>query len=259
MKVMITGGSGRLGKELVKVFPNALTPSHTELNITNKNVVFAYVKTFKPNIVIHLAAIANIRKCEENKELCWKTNVQGTENLVKAALEYNVDYFVYISTACVFYGDKGDYVETDIPYTKNFYSLTKLLGEFIVKYSGLKKWLVIRTNFVPREKWPYPKAFVDRYGTYLFADDLSLAIKSIVSQNLTGIIHACGEDKISMFELAKMTTLNVKPMTMAEYKGPPPTVDMSLRSVRIASFKLTKPQSKTSLKAQKLKNQHKSC
>jgi len=243
MKVMVTGSSGRLGKEIVKVFPNALTPSHTELDIINENAVFAYIKMFKPNTLIHLAAIANIRKCEENKEHCWKTNVQGTENLVKASLEYNVDYFVYVSTACVFYGDKGDYVESDIPYPKNFYSLTKLLGEFFVKHSGLKKWLVIRTNFVPRERWPYPKAFVDRYGTYLFADDLSLAIESIMNQNLTGIVHVCGEDRVSMFELAKMTTPNVKPMTMAEYEGPPLTVDMSLRSVRIAPFKLTKPQS----------------
>lgn len=240
-KLLITGSTGKLGKELVKVFPNALAPPHKSLDITDKEVVTNFVSKSKPDIIIHCAALTGIRECENDKEKAWRTNVEGTENLVKACEKFVENcYFVYISTACVFYGDRGDYVETDIPYPKNFYSLTKLLGEFIVKYSNLTKWLIIRTNFVARERWPYPKAFVDRYGTYLFADDLALAIKSVVEKNMTGILHVCGEEKISMFELARITTPDVKPMTLAEYNGPPLTVDMSLRSIRIKPFKLTK-------------------
>jgi len=239
--IMITGGTGKLGKELVKVFPESLHPTHKELDMTDKGTVYQYIKEGMPDVIIHCAALASIRQCEENKELAWKVNVEGTENLVKGCLNYKNDcYFVYMSTACVFYGDKGDYVETDIPYPKNSYSLTKLLGEFVVKYSSLKKWLIIRTNFVPREKWPYPKAFIDRYGTYLFADDLASAIRSLIFKNHTGIVHICGEEKMSMFELARITTPNIKPMTLAEYLGPPLTVDMSLRSIRIKSFKINK-------------------
>jgi dTDP-4-dehydrorhamnose reductase len=240
-KVFITGGTGKLGRELIKVFPNSLHPSHNELDITDGNAVRNFIKENLPDVVIHTAAITSVRRCEEEKELAWKVNVGGTENLVKACLEYQPNcYFVYISTACVFHGDRGDYTENDIPYPKNFYSLTKLIGECIVKYSGLKKWLIIRTNFVAREKWPYPKAFIDRYGTYLFNDDLALAIKSVIADNLTGIIHVCGEEKMSMFELAKITTPEIQPMTLAEYNGPPLTIDMSLRSIRIKPFKISK-------------------
>jgi dTDP-4-dehydrorhamnose reductase len=239
-KILITGGTGKLGKELIKVFPDSLHPTHGELDITNRNAVFSYIENNRPETIIHCAALTGIRQCEDNKELAWRVNVEGTENLVKACEKYREDcYFIYISTACVFYGDKGDYVETDIPYPKNFYSLTKLLGEFVVKYSNLK-WLVIRTNFVPREKWPYPKAFIDRYGTYLFADDLALAIKSVIADGFTGIIHVNGEEKISMYELAKITTPDIKPMTLGDYNGPPLTVDMSLRSMRIKPFKINK-------------------
>lgn len=246
MKVLITGGTGKLGKELVKATPNSLHPTHKELDITNKGALDSFVRENMPDVIIHCAALTGIRDCEENKELAWKVNVEGTENIVKACLEYNRKcYFVYISTACVFYGEKGDYVENDIPYPKNFYSLTKILGEFIVKYSGLKKWLIIRTNFVAREKWPYPKAFIDRYGTYLFADDLASAIKSVTGNNLTGIVHIHGNEKMSMFELAKITTPNVQPMMLAEYNGPPLTVDMSLRSIRIRPFKINKIKAKT--------------
>jgi dTDP-4-dehydrorhamnose reductase len=245
MKVFITGGTGKLGKELVKVFPGSIHPRHRELDITDKVSLCQYVQENLPEVIIHCAALASIRRCEENKELAYKINVEGTENLVRTCLEYKKDcYFVYISTACIFYGDKGDYVETDIPYPKNFYSFTKLLGEFVVKYSGLKKWLIIRTNFVSRERWPYPKAFIDRYGTYLFADDLAGAINSVLEDNLTGVVHICGQEKISMFELAKITTPDIKPMTLAEYYGPPLTVDMSLRSLRINPLKMYKIKTK---------------
>jgi len=212
MKVLITGSTGRLGKELTKIFPNSLKPTHRELDITKKQSVYKYIKNSKPNIVIHCAALTDIRKCEANKKLAYRVNVKGTEILVNACKKYNAKaYFIYISTVCVFYGDRGDYVETDIPNPKNYYALTKLLGEFVVKYSIPKTSLIIRTNFVPREKWPYPKAFIDRYGTYLFADDL-----------------------------AQATTPDIKPMTLEDYSGPPLTVDMSLKSKRIKPFHFIK-------------------
>jgi len=109
----------------------------------------------------------------------------------------------------------------------------------VVKSSGLK-FLIARTNFVARERWPYPKAFTDRYGTYLFASDVASAVKFIVQQKLTGIVHVCGDEKMSMFELAKITTPNIQPMTLSEYHGVPLTVDMSLDSIRIKPFKISR-------------------
>jgi len=240
MKILITGASGRLGKELIKIYPDALTPTIEEMDITNPKSILNYISKHKPDIVIHLAALTDIRKCEEEKELVWKTNVLGTRDLIKACLSFNKDcYFVYLSTACVFYGDRGNYSENDIPHPKNFYSLTKFLGEIMVQcYGDGANWLIIRTNFVPREKWPYPKAFTDRWGTYLFADDLVEAIKKVIDQKLTGIVHICGEEKLSMYELAKITTPDVQPMTLTKYSGPPLTQDMSLISKRIPYFKL---------------------
>ncbi len=241
MKTFITGGSGNLGKELVKIFPDSLHPTHKELDIADKEAVFSFVRNNKPDIIIDCAAITGIRQCEEDKQAAWRTNVEGTENLVKACEKFQDScYFVYVSTACVFRGDVGNYVETDTPYPKNFYALTKLLGEFVIKYSNLKKRLIIRTNFVPRERWPYKQAFIDRFGTYLFADDLASAIATVAKDKLTGIVHVCGEEKLSMFDLAKITTPDIKPMTLAEYNGPPLTVDMSLRSARIKPFKISK-------------------
>ena len=240
MKVLITGGTGRLGKELVKVFPESLHPTRQELGVEVKSQVDNYISEEKPDVIIHTAAVTSVPYCEENRKKAYETNVGGTENLIDACLNHNSDcYFVLISTACVFRGDVGNYVETDLPYPKNYYALTKLLAECAVEYSGLK-FLIIRTNFVAREKWPYPKAFTDRYGTYLFASDVASAVKSIVQQKLAGIVHVSGDKKMSMFELAKITTPNVEPMTLSEYHGVPLTVDMSLSSIRIKPFKISR-------------------
>jgi dTDP-4-dehydrorhamnose reductase len=240
MEVLITGGTGKLGKELMTQFPESLHPTRQGLEIKVKTQVENYISEKKPAVIIHTAAVTNVPYCEENRKEAYETNVGGTENLINACLNHDSDcYFVLISTACVFRGDVGNYVETDLPYPKNYYALTKLLAECVVRYSGLK-FLIIRTNFVAREKWPYPKAFADRYGTYLFASDVASAVKSIVLQKLDGIVHVCSDKKMSMFELAKITTPAIEPMTLSEYHGVPLTVDMSLSSARIKPFKISR-------------------
>ena len=239
VKILITGSLGALGSELKKKFPNALTPSHNELDITNKEKVIDFFKKNKINIVIHAAAITSVRKCEEEKELTWKTNVEGTKNLVDAIMQINSNgKLIYLSTACVFEGNVGMYRESSIPYPENFYALTKLLGEQEVK--KMLNYLIVRTNFTAKKKWPYPKAFSDRFGTYLFAEDVANGIKDVLSSDMKGIIHIVGDKRISMFELAKITTPEIKSMTINDYSGPRVTMDMSLDSERWKKYKISK-------------------
>jgi dTDP-4-dehydrorhamnose reductase len=239
-KTLITGGSGKLGTTLVRLFPHSLHPTHEELDLSDKEAVFKYIALNQPNIVVHAAALTGIRECEEDKPKAWKSNVLGTENLVDAFLKHGINvYFVYVSTACVFDGHRGFYTEEDIPYPENFYALTKLLGEFEVK--KLPNYLIIRTNFVAKEKWRFPKAFADRYGTYLFAEDVARGIDDVIKAKLQGIVHICGDRKMSMLELARLTTPNVQPMTMSEYNGPRLTIDMTLDTIRWKKYKITVP------------------
>lgn len=229
MNTLITGGSGILGSELKKIFPNSLSPIHTELDITNKKSIRDFFEKNSIEQIIHTAAITKIRLCEENKKLAWETNMEGTKNLIDVIndLEQNIK-FVYLSTACVFEGKEGMYKENSIPYPENFYALTKLLGEREV--NKIKNHLIIRTNFVGKSKWPYPKAFTDRFGTYLFAQTVAKALKEILEEPINGIIHIVGKEKMSMYDLAKITTPEIEPMTINDYSGPNLTMDMSLDS-----------------------------
>ena len=129
------------------------------------------------------------------------------------------------------------YTETSIPYPENFYSLTKLLGEFEV--NRLSNATIIRTNFVPKKPWLYEKAFTDRFGTYLFADQVANGINDVIKEKITGIVHIVGDKKMSVFELAQMTTPEIKSMTINDYSGPPLTMDMSLETIRWKKYKIT--------------------
>jgi dTDP-4-dehydrorhamnose reductase len=240
LKILVTGSSGRLGVEISKVFPRSSRPAHRELDVTDEAGVKKYITSLEPNVLVHAAAMTSIRECEDNQRDAWMTNVQGTSNVIRACESLaRKPYFVYLSTACVFRGDRGDYTETDTPYPKNFYALTKLIAEQIVLDSHLKRKLVVRTNFVAREKWPHARAFSDRFGTYLFAEDVAIGIKEVIENRMTGVVHVAGEKKMSMYELAKLNSPDIRPMTMQDYDGPPLTVDMSLRSVRLRHFQIT--------------------
>jgi dTDP-4-dehydrorhamnose reductase len=237
MKSLITGGSGILGTELKKFFPDSLFPSRSELDITNHETVFDYFSKNEFDSIIHTAAMTSVRQCESEKKLSWGINVVGTKNLVDATTEFRPNSkFIYLSTACVFDGHVGMYKESSIPYPENFYALTKLIGEQQIK--NLKNYLIIRTNFVGKQKWMYPKAFTDRFGTYLFAENVASGIKEIFDDNIEGTIHIVGDKKLSMYDLAKITTTSIQPMTIDEYQGPPLTMDMSLDTERWKKYTL---------------------
>ena len=65
MTTLVTGGSGSLGSELQKIFPDCLSPSSKDLDITNKESIENYLKNHDIDIIIHTAAITSVRLCEE--------------------------------------------------------------------------------------------------------------------------------------------------------------------------------------------------
>ena len=256
MKALITGASGALGDSLRKVFVDSFCPSHEEMDVANPKSVDKSVLGCKPDVLVHAAAIVGVRECEKDKKKAWLTNVEGTQNIVNALKKLNNDCcLVYMSTACVFEGENEKYyTEDDTPSPKNYYSFTKLCGELIVRqYSNS---CIIRTNFVPKQQWKYPKAFVDRYGTYLFTDGVAEGISEVCAKKEKGIIHIVGDKRMSMYELALLAgsknlaeqgssevtrgkpLVTVGKMTLAEYQGPPLTVDMSLSTRRWKKYKI---------------------
>lgn len=94
MKILITGANGYLGSLLCEYISqqNEIIPtSHSsiknfiKMDITNLNNINCVLKFYSPHVIIHNAAISNIKKCEVDKKLAFLTNVIGTKNIVTSA------------------------------------------------------------------------------------------------------------------------------------------------------------------------------
>ena len=69
MNILLTGGSGNLGTELKKILSNCTSPIKQELDVTNRKQVFDFFQKNSIDLVIHTAAITNIRLCERTENL----------------------------------------------------------------------------------------------------------------------------------------------------------------------------------------------
>lgn len=246
MSTLVTGARGGLGREFARLIPGALTPTSEELDVRDADAVDSYVASNGVQRVIHCAARTAVRYCEENKDETLATNVGGTRNVCAALARHAANpYLVYISTACVFPGDDPEkyYTEADIPQPKNYYALTKLLAEYVVNgwsdCDESRRALVIRTNFAERGPWKHPLAFSDRFGTYLYPEQIAARVVELLGQQETGLVHVTGDRRLSMLEFARLGDPSVGEMTLEGYEGPPLTVNMSLASGRIGALSIT--------------------
>lgn len=228
-RTLLLGGSGRLGTELRVRLTDCIAPSHKECDLTRLESLKTALKKYHPSIVVHAAGWVDVRGCETDRRRAWNENVDGMHNLLKALRPYPEVRLVYVSTACVFRGDTGDYSEDDVPYPPNFYGVTKLLGEQLAHVHP--HHLIVRTDFVARRPWPHPGAFTDRFSTSVFASEVAEKLAELVESDRDGLIHLCGREKISHYELAKLVSPDVKPILLKDVDIPLPR-DQSLRSVR---------------------------
>ncbi len=239
-KILITGWTGRLGKACQHIFPDALYPSRKDMDITDKKMIEEYISKHKPDSIIHLAALASIPQCEENKALAKSVNIDATKNLLEIAKKHWVKKFLYLQTACIFSWEDAPYSEESIPNPKHYYWKTKLEAEKIIQSYNCDSFqtLIARTNFTTMP-WEYEKAFTDRFGTYLFAQWVAKWLKEFLEDNKwQQIIHICWDKKISMYEYATLWGSRVWKITLDEYSWVWLTQDMSLVTKNWHTYKI---------------------
>ena len=153
MKIFLVGGLGFIGGRFLKKFSNThelIVFTKTKNIASNKNrlpvliekgliedkQIITKIKKHKPDVVVHLAALTGLVKCEKYNYSTFQINVLGTFNVVKACLESGAK-LIFISSREV-YGEtmNNESKEDDPLKPKNVYGVTKMLGEFLVKNAG---------------------------------------------------------------------------------------------------------------------------
>ena len=199
-KILITGGTGALGQKLKdnEFFKNSYFPTKKQLDLRDRKKISKFFNSKKINLVINCAAIARMSKCENNKFLAFETNVVGTMNLVLEILKKKNIKLIHISSDAVYKSDQGNYKENDNLDFYNFYGLTKILSDYIVRY--LKNFLIIRTRFYDKKKIKFKKYASDSYSSAIEIENLVKKIEKLTKKNINGVINI-GDKKKSDFEI----------------------------------------------------------
>lgn len=233
--ILLTGGEGRLGSELRALLGGIIAPPEAQMDITRPEQIAAKLTEHRPTVLVHAAAYTDVAKAENDRAACWAVNVEGTANIVRAAIAGGI-FLVHISTDYVFDGRTGNYKEDDpLGPVPNYYSLTKLVAEALVRLA--ERHLVIRTSFRPRQ-WPYPTAFTDVYTSQDYVDviapDIALAIRRC-REIPHDTLHIATERK-SIYELARRRKSDVAPASKQKAKVQFPD-DISLDTSRWQQMK----------------------
>lgn len=218
MKLLLTGGSGRLGVELQAVLgdqalelpaSSVTAPASERLDVTDRAEFVRQACERRPDVIVHAAAYTDVRGAETHMATCWRVNVEGTRNAAAAAASCGAA-LVHISTDYVFWGDRGNYAEDDVlGPVRNYYALTKLVAEEAAR--AVSDHLVIRTSFRPR-LWQHPTAFADLFTSQDYVDviapEVALAILRRRDVPFT-TLHIATERK-SVLELARRRSPDVE-------------------------------------------------
>lgn len=218
--ILVTGVNGQLGFDVVKEIKKrnieCLGIDKEQLDITNSDDVYEYITRLKPECVIHCAAYTAVDRAEDEKEICFKVNVYGTENIAKACKAIDAK-MIYISTDYVFDGQGDNPFEVDGNINPlSVYGMTKYEGELKVK-DILDKYFIVRiswvfgvngNNFIKtmlrlgKEKESI-NVVCDQIGSPTYTADLAPLLCDMAASEKYGVYNATNEGFCSWAEFAE--------------------------------------------------------
>ena len=235
MKVLVTGYIGQLGFDVVRELKarniECIGTTRNEFSLTDMEKMQVFVKSYKPNVVIHCAAYMNVNEAEDNKDLCMLVNYSSTKELAKICEEID-SKMIYISTDYVFAGSgEGFYEINDDKEPQNVYGKSKFKGELAIQ-KILDKYFIVRTswlfgknrnNFIKyvlseQKKGNKLRIVNDQIDSPTYTVDLAKLLCDMALSDKYGIYHATNEGICSWYDFAceifkqADIKINVKPV-----------------------------------------------
>lgn len=220
---MVIGANGQLGSDIVKVLPSedVIPLTHKDIEIAEERSIRSALETYKPDVVINTAAYHRVRDCEKNDLESFRVNSMGARNLAIACKKSKA-ILVHISTDYVFDGEKKEpYIESDSPRPLNVYGISKLAGEYYIRYL-LPKHFIIRTsglygsarcrakggNFIDlmlrlAKERDEIEVVSDEILTPTYTLGLARKIGDLIQTDYFGLYHITNNGSCSWYEFAK--------------------------------------------------------
>lgn len=218
MRILVTGANGQLGTDLMALLGAA---DHHEVlgldlpdhDLTDRDHVLAVITQWRPDAVVHGAAMTAVDLCETEVELAHRVNCLATRFVADGARRVGA-HVVYVSTDYVFDGTKDSpYLEWDRPNPQSVYGRTKWGGETEIDPG----WAIARTSWVCGEHGQNmvktllrlaagdgEVRFVDdQRGRPTFTSDLAPMVAKLAVERVPGVFHTTNQGAVSWYEFAR--------------------------------------------------------
>jgi dTDP-4-dehydrorhamnose reductase len=239
MKILITGANGLLGQKLVDLIvskkeheliatgrgknrlPNSGSYIYESMDITDSHRTLKIISKYKPDVVIHTAAMTNVDQCEEDRKNCWTINVKAVKYLIDACRK-NGSHLVHVSTDFIFNGKEGPLTEDAVPDPVNYYGESKLKAEKSIMGSDIS-WSIARTVLVYGVAHDMSRSNIilwvkksleeekdiqvvdDQWRTPTLAEDLAMGCYLLAVRKEKGIFNISGKDMLTPYDMAIAT------------------------------------------------------
>ncbi|TCP08487.1 dTDP-4-dehydrorhamnose reductase [Crenobacter luteus] len=150
MKVLLTGGSGQLGRALRPALAGlgeVIAPPRAGFDLGQPAALAARLDALRPELVVNAAAYTAVDAAEDDRDTAFAVNADAVDALARWAARHGVP-LVHFSTDYVFDGALGRPCrESDAPHPLNVYGASKLAGERAALASGARA-LVLRVGWL---------------------------------------------------------------------------------------------------------------
>ena len=236
-KIIVTGSNGLLGQKVtdlsiqdpeIELIATSVGPNrhnlkdgytYEELDVLDLDRLNTLVERYRPDSIIHTAAMTNVDACEAERAKCYALNVQSVKNLIDVCQIRDIQ-LIHLSTDFIFDGENGPYTEEAEPNPLSYYGETKLESELILKKSSCR-WAILRTIIVygivndmsrsnivlwakgALEKGESIHVVDDQWRMPTLAEDLAACCLLAVKKNASGVFNASGKDLMSILEIVE--------------------------------------------------------
>ncbi|MGY4386609.1 dTDP-4-dehydrorhamnose reductase [Pedobacter sp. UYP24] len=233
--ILVTGSNGLLGQKItarilqtkqfglvatskgLNRYPFTEGYTYAEMDILNPAQVREVIEHYKPDAIIHTAAMTNVDTSEAQPELAHQLNVDAVKTLAGIAEEHHIQ-LVHLSTDFIFDGADGPYDELAPGCPLSHYGKTKLAGEEVIKNTPCR-WAIIRTILVygivsdmsrsnivlwakgALESGAPINVVNDQWRMPTLAEDLANGCLLAVEKDAYGVFNISGKDMMSVAEL----------------------------------------------------------
>jgi dTDP-4-dehydrorhamnose reductase len=220
--MLITGGSGYLGGWVVRLAQDdwdvtATYLSHTvddpdaawrQLDVRDETAVASLVDEVRPQMVVHTAALNPGQGSDFDA-----VNATGTRHVACAVAGVGAR-LIHLSTDVLFDGQRGSYVEEDLPSPITPYGHSKALAEEAVLASGAEA-VIVRTSLIYGWRPTVARAvqwivddlragkrvrlWTDEVRCPIWAESLAAAVAELADLGYTGVLHVAGAQALSRY------------------------------------------------------------